>query len=118
MPAAWPVGVPHCFTWDSFAQALGDGRLRSQTDTGPAKVRRRSSAMPAALMGSLVMTYAQLATLRTFVDSALAGGSLPFTFPDQAGGSDLLVRFGENLPTWRRHGAGRVMVEIELEVLP
>jgi hypothetical protein len=118
MPETWPATVPHCFTFDSLVAGLPDGRLRSQTDAGPAKVRRRSSAMPRPLAGQLVMTYAQWADLETFATVTTDGGALPFTFPSPTGGTDLLVRFGESLPTWRRYGIGKVMVDLQLEVLP
>ena len=44
------------------------------------------------------MTYAQLASLETFVNTTTIGGTLAFTFPDQKGGADVLCRFGDSLP--------------------
>lgn len=118
MPEVWPATVPHCMTFDSPLLSPADGRIRSQTDTGPAKVRRRSSAMPRALSGQIPMTYAQWATLQTFINTTTLGGSLPFTFPSQIGGADVLARFGDSLPSARRLGAGKVLVDLALEVLP
>src|SRR5215207_10310859 len=118
MPETWPVGLPQCFTFDSLATGLADNRLRSQTDTGPAKVRPRSSAGPRPLSGQMVMTHAQIATLETFVETTLLGGSLPFTFPSQIGGSSHLVRFANELPGWSRHGKGHMVVSMNLEILP
>lgn len=120
MVDAWPSDLPHCFTLESFASGAGNGLIRSNPDAGPAKVRRRSSAVPKPLVGTLPMTYAELATLEAFVATTLLGGSLPFTFPSQRGGDDLLVRFsgdGDLLP-WRKLGAGRVVVDVKLEILP
>jgi hypothetical protein len=117
MAEAWPDGVPHCFTADSLAVGLADGRIRSQTDTGPGKVRRRSSAMVKDMTGTLIMTYAQLTALETFVDDTLLGGSLPFSFPDQRGNT-ILVRFADKLPSWSRYGMGYVSVDMSLEILP
>src|SRR5215207_710173 len=118
MPDTWPVGLPQCFTFDSLATGFADNRLRSQTDTGPAKVRPRSTAGPRPLSGQMVMTLAQIATLETFVETTLLGGSLPFTFPSQIGGAAILVRFAGELPAWSRHGMGRMMVSMSLEILP
>jgi len=66
----------------------------------------------------MVLTYAQLDTLRTFVATTLAGGSLPFLFPSQINGANITVRFAENLPAWQRYGWGKVTVNIDLETLP
>lgn len=119
MPDSWPEALPRCFTFDSLDEGLGDGRIRSDNDAGPAKVRRRSSAAPAPLSGEMIMTPAQWAALRTFITVTTIGGSLPFLFPAQdASGSQLLVRFAENLPRRSRHAAGKLRVSIALEVLP
>lgn len=118
MPDAWPSSLPDSFTFESYGEGIADGRLRSQTDTGPGKVRPRSSAMPEPLSGQMVITGAQIETLRTFVKTTLRGGSLPFFFKSQRGGVQILVRFGEELPTWQRHGAGKYLVTMKLEILP
>lgn len=118
MPDVWPASLPEGFTFESYNEGVGDGRLRSQTDTGPGKVRRRSSAMPRSLAGQMVMTGAQLETFISFVETTLANGVLPFAFKSQRGGASILVRFGEELPSWQRHGAGKYLVTLNLEILP
>lgn len=118
MAESWPPGVPFAITMDSLSTAMPDGRLRSQTDTGPGKVRRRSTAMPTPLHGEIVMTYSQWYTLEAFIKNNLAGGSLPFLFPDQFGRATNLVRFADDLPTLTRKGAGRLSVQMQLEILP
>lgn len=113
---SWPAGIPSCLI-GLAAPVWADGRLRSQTDTGPSKMRRRSSAMAGPMTGSLVMTYYQMQLLQDFVRTTTAGGSLPFSYPSPIGGPDMLVRFGESLPAWQRYGH-KVSVEIQLEILP
>jgi hypothetical protein len=118
MPDVWPISLPDSFTFESYGEGIADGRLRSQTDTGPGKIRPRSSAMPEPLSGQMAMTGAQLETLRTFVKTTIAGGSLPFLFKSQRGGAQILVRFGDELPSWQRQGAGRYLVSLKLEIMP
>lgn len=114
---AWPAGLPFAFTSDSYAEGLADNRLRSAMDTGPAKVRGRSSTGPRPLSGVLLMSSAEIATFRSFVEDTLIQGALPFTFPDQFGGDDLLVRLAGDMPSWRRQGL-LFAVSLSLEVLP
>lgn len=112
----WPSNVPSCFILGSQSEQLGDGLIRSQMDTGPAKVRRRSSAMPGALSGSIRMTDPQVASLRTFVHGTLMGGALPFNFPDQRGGT-ILARLA-GMPSWQRMTGNTYLVSLSIEILP
>ena len=113
----WPSNLPSCFILGTQSESFGDGRLRSEVDMGPSKVRRRSTAMPGSLSGVLRMTGDHLSTLRAFVQNALIGGTLPFNFPSPNDGSTLLVRFA-SLPSWSRT-TGRIFeVSIDLEVMP
>jgi hypothetical protein len=66
----------------------------------------------------MLMSAAQIGFLRTFVDTTTLGGSLPFTLPDPLGGAALLVRFGEELPTWEGVTGDLFQVKLDLEVLP
>lgn len=118
MVDAWPASLPQLVLVDGFSEGLGDGRLRSSMDTGPAKVRRRSSAMPRPLQGRVLMTSAQLDVLRAFVDDDLIGGSLPFSFPDPITRASILVRFLGSLPGWSARGPDAYDVALDLEVLP
>lgn len=116
MPEVWPA-IPSCFTFGSFAQGMGDGRAKSSITTGPVPIRRRTSARGSPLQGQIRMTYADLDLLKAFVETTTFGGALPFTFPGQNGGPPLLVRFSDQLPTWRRANAGSVIVDLELEIV-
>src|SRR5262245_55943429 len=68
VPAAtWPSGIPHCITQETFGSGVGNGLLRTDPDMGPPKVRRRFTAVTRPLVGTIVMTYAQLEALETFI---------------------------------------------------
>lgn len=63
------------------------------------------------------MTKAQLATLRSFVESDLNGGVLPFVFPAQGEAGTWVVQFGEKLPSWSAV-ADYWNVSFDLVILP
>ena len=116
MPELYPPTLPHDFMLGTEAGSMGDGRVRANNDTGPASMRLDSLAVPDTLSGVLTMTAAELAELKTFVRETIRGGTLPFLFPDQQGGDDLLVRF-VSLPNWARAGV-KFRVEFKLEIMP
>lgn len=120
MVDAWPSDLPQTLNFQGFNYGVGDGRLRSQMDAGPAKVRSRSSAVVNPLSGVMTMTTAQWEDLIEFGITTLERWSLPFEFPDPDGAGDLLVRFSGGLPARAAHGTvGSVWdVSIDLEVLP
>lgn len=113
----WPSDLPQFFMRENYSEKLPNNLARSQTDVGPAKVRRRSTSNVGEMGGSMFMTIAQLATLREFHDVTLSQGAHAFEFPDQYGGSTpLAVRFKEPFTIG---GAGLdVRVGIIFEVLP
>jgi hypothetical protein len=119
MPATWPDTLPQHLLVDGNHEAMGDGRLKSQTDTGPGKMRRRSSAIARPLSGGMMMTSAQLAILESFVNDTVAGGTLPFYFPMTRGAGTWLVRFAtDGLPSWGNVGGLMWSVSLGLEILP
>lgn len=119
MTEAWPGTLPQRFLIAGNQQAVGDGRLVSQTDTGPGKMRPRSSAVPDVFSGSMRMTGAQWADLMTFGKTTLGGWSLPFTMPATDEGDDWLVRFRKDgLPSRTNIGGDRWTVSMTIEILP
>jgi hypothetical protein len=74
----WPAGLPQSPRPD-FSESIGTLILRTEMDAGPAKQRRRGQR-PDTLSVSFVMTTAQVATLRTFVDDTIKG-TARFYFP-------------------------------------
>jgi hypothetical protein len=119
MPASWPAGLPQKLLVDGYSQGLGAGILAYAPETGPALTRRRFSATVKPLAGAMEMTSAQLATLKSFFQTDLIGGSAAFTFPDPLGGSALLVRFqADSPPKWSALGGDHFSVSLILEILP
>lgn len=116
----WPGTLPTRLQVQGYSEDLtGDGRVVSPMDAGPAKVRTRSLAT-ALLQGTMFMTTAQVATLKTFERTTLLRGTLPFTFYDPADQSSILVRFNPRgqLPKKSFLGGDNWQVTLDLEVLP
>ncbi|SHF02838.1 hypothetical protein SAMN02745157_1471 [Kaistia soli DSM 19436] len=67
---------------DGFRRQRADGRLRSPTDLGPGKVRRKSTATVRTITPQIWMTRVQLERFGTFWDVDTKGGALPFWFPE------------------------------------
>lgn len=120
MTSAWPGTLPQKLMIAGNTGGMRDGRIVSETDIGPGKMRLRSSSSAKPLSGTMMMTLAQWDILEAFVGIDLGGGSLPFTMPAQMDdGDDLLVRFPDkSLPTWSAVGRELYLVSMTLEVMP
>ena len=69
----WPVTLPQV-PQKGFTESIGINIIRSATDSGPAKQRRRASR-PNELNLSFIMTTAQTQTLESFIKDDLNGVS-------------------------------------------
>ncbi|MFG1364652.1 hypothetical protein [Xanthobacter versatilis] len=81
--AFWPTDLPQRVLVDGYSEGVGDGRLRQAMDAGPPKMRRRSSAATRPVRARLWVDFDGMARLKRFWAEGVAGGSLPFLFPDQ-----------------------------------
>ena len=88
MPIAWPTSLPQV-PQKGFTESVGITVIRSATDAGPAKQRRRASR-PNVLNVNFLLTTTQTQTLEAFIKN-LPTATLPlipgiagvnrFTFP-------------------------------------
>lgn len=115
--ASWPASLPQKFLANALQVGLPDNRVVSQNDTGPAKMRRRSSLQPYVISGQMRMTLTQFVALRTFVETTLVSGVSPFTFPHPLDGTDTDVRF-RSLPSVGAISGRHWVINIDLEALP
>ena len=119
MVATWPATLPQRYRVDGNQEAIPDGRLKSQTETGPGKMRPRTSALGRPLAVTLRMNNAQLDILDAFIADDLGRGTLPFNIPAPRGAGTWLVRFrASGLPSWVNVGGDRYNVTLAIEVLP
>lgn len=91
---AWPGQlVPAKVLVSRYRQQLKDTTVRTQMDTGPDKVRRRSTAAVVACELEVLLTGSQVERLFSFYRTDTASGSLPFAWIDHRTGGDADYRF-------------------------
>ena len=86
----YPISLPQIA---AVSVETPDTRLVSQTDVGPAKVRRRYTFAPRVLSGQLVLNAQQAIEFQTFYDTTLAGGTLTFNWEDPFTDAPVEMRF-------------------------
>lgn len=92
--AVWPLVLPQETFKDGYSRELPDQTIRSDMDTGPAKVRYRGGHMPDTVNITLVLSDEQRDALLSFVKNVVKGGALPFDFPKPEDPSQyVLARF-------------------------
>ncbi|MGU3496344.1 hypothetical protein ACLBXM_20070 [Xanthobacteraceae bacterium A53D] len=134
------MDLPQHVLREGYSEGVGDGRLRTPMETGPAKVRRRFLSAVRPVSVRVVLDLNQRLRLRRFWEEDTGGGSLPFYMPDQAlherplaqeGGlllltetgapllmtSYWLVRFGERAPQFAPSEL-MFIADFHLEILP
>lgn len=113
----WPTTLPQAFAAASYKESPANLLVSSQTDIGPAKIRRRSSSGPRPVSGSMTMTREQLISLRAFYTDDLVDGSLRFSWRDPLeADAPAEYRFVDP-PEWSAD-AGLYTVTLSLEILP
>lgn len=74
----WPLAIPQAPQRDGWSDTAPDQLLRSDMESGPAKVRRRGTAKPHVAQATYVMDDAEAAIFEEFALETLAGGALAF----------------------------------------
>jgi hypothetical protein len=113
----WPVSLPKPL-FDGYTEGMADNRLRSRTDIGPPKVRRRTTANIRPIRFSMVMSDAQLVTFKNFINVTILGGTLPFIMTDPVAGGNITVQIGEAMPNWNPISNTKWLVTLDGEVMP
>lgn len=115
----WPSALPRDMDTSSFNESPPSTTIRTEMDTGPAKVRQRFTAAPRPIKGDILMTDAQVEIFDQFYNQTIAGGSLPFEFTHPRTRQTVVVRF-VNRPTYKPNAGSDTfyLVTLDLEVLP
>ena len=117
MDPVWPATLPALTEVKNYSEQPPDTLLRSSTDTGPPKLRRRSTANIRPLSGVMLLTAAQTGILDTFFVDDLAGGALAFAGVHPRTG--VAIRANLKRPGYRARPGGLLYdVNLEIEVLP
>ena len=115
---AWDTDLPAKLFVNGYTQSLPDVTIKSDMDAGPSKIRRRFTAGIEPVSGTMVMSAAQLATLGTFYNTTLLGGSLRFSWTKPTAHSVACeLRFTET-PSWISLGADNYEISLSFEILP
>lgn len=77
--APWPAGLPQCPILNGFQETPQPNTVAFNPETGTPKVRRRSTAKGWLTDMVYRMSNAQLLTFKSFYETTLEDGSLPFT---------------------------------------
>jgi hypothetical protein len=100
MPIAWPTGsnFPQRPYWASHTEESPANVVRTQMDTGPAKVRRRATAAPRFFNASTRCTMAQVEVFDAWFTGTLNHGSEEFQWylPRDHGGTTYNMRLVGN----------------------
>jgi hypothetical protein len=78
----WPPSLPVEPLKNGYTGAFPNNILMSQGDAGQGKTRRKGATPPFPFSFPMLLTTAQLNTLKTFVHSTLFDGTLRFSFTD------------------------------------
>jgi len=114
----WPTSLPQRPLSDGFSETPPNLLVRSATDIGPAKVRRRATVGVSRLKAAFRLSPAQLTTFRSFFASDLQGGALSFSWTHPGTGAVGAFRIGSP-PSIEPIAAGIAWrVSLDLELLP
>lgn len=138
----WPSDLPQEVLAKDFSASPRDGRLAARTDTGPGRVRRRTSGAVAPVACRIITTWDGRMRFERFWNEETRGGVLPFLIRDQLldglplgdeGGDTVttedddillipawwLVQFAtQAAPVWTAEGSPWLTCRFSLNVLP
>ena len=115
--AAWPSTLPQASLLEGALETVQDATIRTEMDVGPAKRRRRYTAVVRRFSVPLILTVDQVATLETFYDSTLSGGVDAFDWLHPRTGASVSLAFVSRYQL-QPIGAGyyRALLELELQL--
>lgn len=93
MSIYWPSTLQSVVNEQGFTMKFGDTTIRSSNDTGPQKVRRRSTRPIDFITCSVNLTTEEFATFYTFFNTTTNGGVTPFLFNHPITGVESSFRF-------------------------
>ncbi len=113
----WPITLPETFIRDGYKESPPNNLSRGKTDTGPAMVRKKTSANIRPVQGRLALTHAQVEILDDFYETDLASGALSFDWTHPRTGIAAEFRF-LSPPDYSADNDGGFYADCNLEILP
>lgn len=92
--------------------------LETPMDAGPPKVRRRFTAAPTPLTGSMTVDVAQLAIFQTFIRDTLLGGAVPFDWVRPSTSDACVMQFKKKGVQYSHIEADNALIRMQLNILP
>jgi len=115
--ATWPATLPQVLQVSGFEETLGAFTIRTQMDAGPAKQRRRFTAAPRPVTGSITVDADGWDDFVEFYETTLEGGSLSFDWVKPGTATPATFRFTAP-PSRTAFGGDIYIVSMQLEILP
>lgn len=115
--AVWPATLPPATEIDQYQETLPELAIRSETEAGPAKVRRRYSAGSVTWQGTLQLSQSQTTALEQFWAETLGGGALAFEWFHPRTAAPARMRFLAS-PAFRHLSGPLWLAELRIEILP
>lgn len=112
----WLLTLPQSPLINGYTSNRVPNQTNFQTDVGPAKTRRRSTAVPIMVKENYVLTTAQKISLENFYSVALKDGSDAFVKPNPETGTTSVYKF-VNPPVFNTAGIYWTTT-LELEIQP
>lgn len=115
--ATWPAGLPQELRQEGYSEARKSGVAATEMDAGPDFTRRRYTAVPTEIRGTLALTKAQVATLDAFYFTTLNGGNDAFdwTHPRTGAAASLKFKKGEAPRYVIRSGVWIATLSLEIQ---
>lgn len=93
MPATWPGTIEEKLLIAGFSFEDDSQFIEQPMDVGPPKVRRRSTLAYSSQTCAIIVDATDLATLKTFYNTTLTGGTGTFNFTDPLTSTTQVYRF-------------------------
>lgn len=119
----WPLSLPTKFISSTYEESFADNLIRSPTDVGPGKQRRRSTGGVRKVSGDEAFTAVELGIFDTFFHSTLSDGAERFEWTHPRLGTTKEFRFIAGIPpkVIRKEDTGSKLiyyVTLTLDILP
>ena len=118
MAELYPSTLQDNFNRGTFKRIPGENKIYSNTDSGPFKVRRRSTLRRDSITGNILLRdTTEYSTFLDWYTATLKDGSLSFYFDDPALGTQLVVQFLEGGMSISDVGFQTYAIQMQLEVI-
>lgn len=117
MPS-WPSTLPQDLSREGYEEGLGDNVVKSKNDAGPPKRRQRYTGAEDPLVGTMLMTSAQIEIFKSFINDDISYGADAFDFPALLGATGTIPVAFKTLPKWTNVRGDLYRVSLDFLIQP